>query len=71
MRQMPQHETELEIAESLVREGELRIARQKVTVKKLEDSGDEFVYDARLMLQALEHVQRKHVADLERLAGTK
>jgi hypothetical protein len=71
MRQMPQHETELEIAESLVREGELRIARQKVTVKKLEDSGDEFVYDARLMLQALEHVQRKHVADLERLAGSK
>ncbi|WP_167449077.1 hypothetical protein [Mesorhizobium hawassense] len=68
---MSRHETELEIAESLVREGELRIARQKVTIKKLEDSGGAFVYDAQLMLQALEHIQQKHVADLERLMASK
>ncbi|UCI23996.1 hypothetical protein [Mesorhizobium sp. B2-8-5] len=65
---MDRIETPLELAERRIREGEERIARQRALISKLTDQGGHaLLYDAVLFLQALEAVQREHVAILARM----
>lgn len=63
---MPHRETVLQMVERHVREGAERIARQRALVDRLANRGLP-VYDAVVMLQGFEAIQREHVAHLSRL----
>ncbi|AZO12913.1 hypothetical protein EN817_11335 [Mesorhizobium sp. M3A.F.Ca.ET.174.01.1.1] len=66
---MPRRETQLEMAQRHVREGEERIARQRDLIERLAEHGHP-TDEAVKMLQEFQAIQLEHITHLERLRNS-